>query len=269
MFRTKRGIGVARWLLSAGLAALAVIGLSVAPLASKAGAHRRLAPSALWRVVHDLCVPDRQLTGMSAPCLAVDLAGGVAVIKDPAHKTQILLVPTARITGIEDRALLAPAAPNYWRAAWRAKSLFQRRMPHKIPPPDLAIAVNSRFGRTQNQLHFHIDCVRPRVRDQLAAGQSAIGQRWSTFPSPLGWLRYRVMRLRGAQLDGSNLFALLAADRGAASHMDQETLVLIGARFTDGSSGYYLLSHRADLAHDDLASGEALLDHSCAVLRSP
>jgi CDP-diacylglycerol pyrophosphatase len=53
----------------------------------------------------------------------------------------------------------------------------------------------------------------------------------------------------------------------AAAEMGIETLVVAGAVFEDGSSGFILLSDRADPATHDPAAGESLMDHSCQVLR--
>src|SRR5277367_1180427 len=72
-------------------------------------------PHALWRVVHGLCVTDKRLSGSPAPCMAVNLAKGWAVVSDPQHATQVLLVPTSRISGIESERLQSAEGPNYWQ----------------------------------------------------------------------------------------------------------------------------------------------------------
>jgi CDP-diacylglycerol pyrophosphatase len=71
-------------------------------------------PDALWLVVHDLCVPDQRQFGSPSPCIEVDLAAGYVILKAPGGPTHFLLVPTARVTGIEDHTILASDAPNYW-----------------------------------------------------------------------------------------------------------------------------------------------------------
>src|ERR1700757_2680511 len=67
---------------------------------------------ALWTIVHDQCVPHEQRASDPAPCALVDLSGGgdrgYVVLKDPVGATQFLLIPTARVTGIESPALLEP-----------------------------------------------------------------------------------------------------------------------------------------------------------------
>jgi CDP-diacylglycerol pyrophosphatase len=250
--------------LRLGAIALAAMAWIAASRASAAD------PNALWHVVHDLCVTDVKLSGNPAPCSKVDLARGYAVLKDIRGDTQLLLIPTDRVSGIESPKLLAPGSPNYWQAAWDARPIFEKRAGRPVPREALGLAINSLYGRTQNQLHIHIDCVRPSVQRALQANQSRIGVRWSDLDEPLTGHHYRVRRLEGADFGARDPFKLLAdGDSEARAGMGRETLVAIGASFAGGRPGFILLSDRASLMPLDKAAGEELLDHSCAVLGAP
>ncbi len=224
-------------------------------------------PNALWHVVHDLCVPAMKSVHKPAPCTRVDLRAGYAVLKDIRGDTELLLIPTRRVSGIEDPQILAAGSPNYWQDAWNAKGLFEARARRPVPREDLGLAINSVYGRSQNQLHIHIDCVRPDVRDALAANLSKIGLRWSTLPVTLAGHRYRVMRLVGEAIAPRDPFMLVArGDREARADMGRETLAVFGATFARGQRGFIVLSDRADALGLDIGASEQLLDHSCAVL---
>lgn len=220
-------------------------------------------PSALWQIVHEQCVPDMQQQHDPAPCAEVALQPGYAVLKDLVGATQFLLIPTARISGIEDPAVLAPTAPNYWQAAWQARSLVDQRLGHPLRRDALALAINSAFARTQNQLHIHIDCVRVDVHDALLAHNAEIGAVWAPFSQPLAGTRYRAMRLIGEDIAPADPFRLLAASI-SANQMRYHTLVAIGADF-DGIPGFVLLDGQTDPTTSDRGSGEALEDHNCAI----
>ncbi len=70
----------------------------------------------------------------------------------------------------------------------------------------------------------------------------------------------------GEELGPADPFVLLAEGvPEAQQEMGLHTLVVIGATFADGSPGFVLLNRRADPAMGDLASGEELQDHSCAL----
>ena len=251
------------------MAVIAVVAAAV--LAACAAAHAG-DPDALWKIVSGLCVPNQQQHGEPAPCALVDLQGGVAggyvVLKDLEGATQYLVIPTARITGIEDPQLLQPGAPNYFADAWNERTYTEKAAGRPLPRDALSLAVNSSFGRSQNQLHIHIDCLRPSVQAALRRQAATIGDSWAPFPEALAGHRYRAMRVMGEALDGADPFKLLAARRpGAAAAMGEQTLVVAGALFAAGRPGFILLNDRTDLARGDRAGGEELQDHSCAIAR--
>jgi CDP-diacylglycerol pyrophosphatase len=244
-----------RWLLLAGLL--------LVPVGARAAD-----PSALWKIVSGKCVPHEQAERDPSPCSSVDIAEGVdkgfVVLKDIEGVAQFLLIPTARIGGIEDPAVLAEGATNYWAAAWRARYFVEERVHTSLPRDAVALAINSSVGRTQDQLHIHIDCIRPDVRSVLAAGLDKVGTAWAAFPVPLAGHGYRAIRINQEMLEGADPFRVLM-DADPATDMGMHTLVVVGETFADGSDGFVLLDDRADLAAGDRASGEELLDHACAI----
>jgi CDP-diacylglycerol pyrophosphatase len=243
--------------------------LALAIVVLAAPAAPASSPNALWRVVHELCVTDMKISGLPAPCLAVDLRGGWAALKDLKGRTQVLLIPTRRTTGIESPALLQPGAPNYWQDAWYARRYFERAAGREAPRQDIGMAINSRYGRSQDQLHIHIDCVRGDVRDALAAHQDEIGEHWAPLVFTLQGKHYIARRLKGAELDRRNPFKLLARDGAARADMGAQTLAVIGAEFADGQPGFYLLAAKGGVPDNPDGASEELLDHDCAVLARP
>ena len=233
-------------------------------------AVRAADPDALWKIVHNRCGPDQQRNTDPAPCAAVSLADGeahgYAILKDIRGATQFLLIPTGRIKGIESPDILAPDAPNYFAAAWAARSFMAAVLHHDLPRDEVSLAINSPHARTQEQLHIHIDCLRPDVVAALHANTAAIGPAWAPLPASLAGHPYRVRWLAETELASSDPFKLLAADVGAAA-MPQQTLVVAGAVAADGQPGFVLLADHADLATGDRAGGEELQDHDCAVAR--
>lgn len=226
-------------------AALGVIATAWAPNASAD-------PNALWTITHDQCVPNQERNGDPAPCALVDLPGRYVVVKDLVGATQFLLIPTDRVSGIESPEILAPDAPNYFAAAWRARTFVEQRAGQPIPRDQLSLAINSAADRTQDQLHIHVDCVRADVRDTLRRNISDIGPDWAPFPQPLVGQRYDAMVLAGEDIT-ANPFQLLA---GRAADMGAETLVAVGVQLTDGGPGFVLLANGVGPAH-----GEDLQDH--------
>jgi CDP-diacylglycerol pyrophosphatase len=98
-------------------AALILVSLLAATFAAAA---RR---DALWSTTK-LCAFDQQATGVPLPCLSVDLTRGFEVMElGPKH---LLLVPTARVQGVESQQLLDVNAPNYFQFGWESRSYLDK-----------------------------------------------------------------------------------------------------------------------------------------------
>lgn len=225
-------------------------------------------PDALWKIVDGQCLRHQLESGNPIPCTQIDLRpeAGFAVLKDRVGIAQFLVIPTRRLTGVESPELLSKLSPNYWDYAWRVKAAVEERLHRKLARDQVALAVNSAYGRTQNQLHIHIDCISLGVHENLRKHYAEIGSQWAPLGIVLKGHPYWAIRILGSELGDNNPFKLLAEGIPSAhQHMDRQTLVLIGATFQDGKEGFILLADHVDLAIGDRASGEELQDHDCAI----
>jgi CDP-diacylglycerol pyrophosphatase len=221
-------------------------------------------PDALWQIVHDRCVPAAEQGRPDTPCAQVDLAGRYAVLKDRVGIGQYLLIPTDRLAGIESPELVDGTAPNYWRDAWAARHFLIETVHAPLAREDIGLAINSASGRSQEQLHIHIDCMRPEVAASLKAWQPGIGAGWSDLPNPLGGHGYRAMLIADGELRDTDPFKLLYDDvRRRGDAMADQTLLLTGATLADGRPGFILLTD--EMGWNDRASAEELMDHDCTV----
>jgi CDP-diacylglycerol pyrophosphatase len=243
----------------AALAALAAIVVRLAPAAG-ADADPDADPDVLWRVVHEQCVPGQQLELDPAPCTAVDLAegesNGYAIYKDYRGASQYLLIPTARVTGIEDPVLLQSGVPNYFAEAWRARVFTEAAAGGSLPRDWIGLAVNPAVARSQNQLHIHIDCLRTDVQQALSQYGWSIGATWAALPVPLAGNSYDAVAVE--DLDTVNPFAAALADGGDPG---LSTVAVVGTG-TDAQPGFVILRSRADPAAGVLPAAELLQDHT-------
>ena len=255
-------VGLALWVLpSAGY------GQAMQQKADSHGEHRDV----LWHFIHDQCAPAASSDVYPpSPCIEVDASGIYAVFKDRNGRFQYLVLPLARISGIEDPQLQAPSAPNYLAYAWRAR-LYVEAALHQIRPRDeLSLVVNSARGRSQDQLHIHVDCVRTDVHDTLQRLLPQIGKTWQPLSEslPPHQHRYQAMWVSGEALT-VNPFKLLAASLQRGDQMALHSLVVVGARSPAGEPGFILLSGRVDPAVGDRGSGDELQDRDCAIATRP
>lgn len=224
----------------------------------------------LWRIVNEECVPNQLQKQDPKPCALVDLHGGVdkgfAIFKDIRGDEQFLLIPTARISGIESPVILAPDAPNYFADAWDARSYLDELVHQTLPRDDIGLAINSAAGRSQDQMHIHVDCVKPDVHDALQREAPSLGSQWTPVGVAFSGHHYEAMWVAGERLGANNPFKLLANGiPGAAGDMGDRTLVVIGATRANGDAGFILLEDAANPQINDRASGEELLDHACGI----
>jgi CDP-diacylglycerol pyrophosphatase len=212
----------------------------------------------LWHIVHDKCVAHEERFGTPLPCASVKQDAGYAILKDRRGIGQFLVIPTARVSGIEDPAILAPNAPNYWEPAWKATLLVDAMVDRPLPRDALSLAINSAHNRSQNQLHIHVDCLKAEVRDLLRMHGGEIGETWAHLSVPIGGHNYRAMRIQTLTQPGSTPFQVLSRLPDARADMASESLAVVGATFADGKNGFYLLETRVGPA-------EELQDHECAL----
>ena len=178
----------------------------------------------------------------------------------------MLAIPTRRITGIEDPQMLEPDAPPVFADAWGAKDLVEARLGRPLPREAVGLAINSKWARSQDQLHVHVDCVAVPVVKALAEYASALDDQWRAMTVPLQGRVYFARRVDSADLrDVAPLKLLADGVEGARAQMGAYSLAAIGASF-DGKPDFILLADQFSLEGGGHA--EDLQDHDCAIAHS-
>ena len=256
--------------LHAAVLAVLICAYAAFLLLAADAAQRNLPSSALWDVVHDICVPGQSQRHEPMPCLQVDLSGGVesgfAILRDPRGGTQFLLIPTTRISGIESPIVRGPHATNYFADAWEARTYISEALHQTLPRDGIGLAINSAVSRSQDQLHIHFSCVRADTLESLHKNAGRIGEQWAPLNVLLFGHYYMAMWVPGEDLGPSNPFKLLAERLpGATRDMGNRTLVVVGLTRADGTQGFVILADQVNKESGDLANGEELLDHACHI----
>lgn len=211
---------------------------------------------AIWRIVDQGCNGGQAAAGQAVQRprrdLQCDTARGYAILKDRCGATHFLLIPTMRRLGVESPELQAAEEPNYFALAWEQRDRSVAALGGAAPADaDVALAINSRYGRSQTQLHIHIDFLRPQVRAALRTLTVPVGAH--TTIDLMGH-HYRVDHLESL---ASSAFVQAAREWGAQTLEERARLTLAVA--ADGAGGFFLLSDRADLASLDRGHAEELL----------
>jgi len=220
-------------------------------------------PNALWNIVSQKCLPNQKQNGQPAPCSQVDEQQGFVVLKDIVGPLQFLLMPTVRISGIENPAVLNAQTPNFFSQAWQARHFMADKYGKPIDDSNISLAINSEYGRSQNQLHIHISCLLPQVKTTLSQDVGQIGYRWQNLPDKLIGHNYLARKVSPAELNEKGAFRLLAEEvPEARENMGHFGMAMIGLKGGD----FLLLASQSNLLLFNFASTEEIQDHNCAVL---
>jgi len=243
------------------------LGVALALAATGLAPAKAANPDALWTIVHTRCEVS------VAPCALVDRTGHYALLKDLNGVAQFLLIPTDKITGVEDPTLLKPETPNFFADAWAHRDVMEAKLPHAIPRNAISLAVNAETARSQNQLHIHIDCLSVAARDALTSQASAVGETWAPLAAPVAGHHFLARRIDGDTLGNFDPFREVAATlKDPASEMARQNIVVVGADFATGASvsapGFIVLTDQAPAIPMGFGGGEEVQDHTCAIAQS-
>lgn len=188
------------------------------------------------------------------------------MFKDRVGRYQYLVLPLARIPGIESPSLRKRDAPHYLADAWNARLYLEAALHKTLPRESVSLVVNSMHDRTQDQLHIHIDCIRPDVHDALQHLLPAITDHWQPLSEllPPKEGRYMARWTSGTELS-INAFKSLAASLPRGDLMERHSLVVVGAQRASGEPGFILLSSRYENPDDSSGAAETLQDRTCTI----
>jgi CDP-diacylglycerol pyrophosphatase len=200
---------------------------------------------ALWEVVRT-CVVNHTVTGFSFPCLEVNTADGeergYVVLRRPGT-LDIVLAPTKQVVGVEDPWLRTAEAPNYFGDAWNARSFFDELQRRPLSHEAVALGVNSRLTRTQDQLHIHIGCISLLARQAIVSVAPDLSDsdwtrlKWHVH-GPDVWAR----RISQSSLDGVNAFRLTEGIPDGDTKLTQMGIVVARTKPADGRVGFIVLA---------------------------
>ena len=215
----------------------------------------------LWNRVHNECEPAYVNNDNYAPCTLVDKDDNYVIYKVDNDKYQYLLLPTDKVTGVEDKSLLKDDAKNYFFFAWNVKELVSEKLDRKIKEKNISMTINPVNGRSQDQLHIHISCLAPYVREAVdKLDLSTFDESWHPFPVPLKGHNYNFKKLSLSQFKHGNIFRIVN-DKAISDkkEMQYTTIALLNV----GIDKFLLLESSGSVGN--AVSAETLQDHSCSL----
>lgn len=248
-----RGAAVAALLLALAACAGTATGHGQPATAQGSTCHLSPAPNTLLSLAR--CCAESLVSNPS--CREYNPDRQFVIVKDnaPSKPDAYLIIPVAPVTGIEDKQVFHSPVADFWQYGWEEAGRFLR-----VPDRATALAINSVEGRSQNQLHIHISCVRPDVASALE-GTRRLGhdpkQPMQLRLRPANHV-YRAIVVRDL-IRNASPFLLVAQMPGAAEAMGRQSLAVIGSRVPNT---YYVVDTVAGPGNP--GSAEELLDQTCS-----
>jgi len=216
----------------------------------------------LWKEIGGVCVPAYKTNDIYGPCAVVNLDQDYAIYKTDDDPYQYLLIPTVKVTGIEDVKLQQATEPNRFYNAWQSRGFMTQRLPKPIKEHMIALAVNSKNTRTQDQLHIHISCLSSEARKVIAGlPLNQLKGQWSEKTVEIGGYGFFYKQLSIDQLKKENIFI------AAKEKVDQEkgTFAYSGIGLVNLDPDNFLLLTGVGTEQRGIAA-ERIEDHRCVDL---
>ncbi|WP_019937928.1 CDP-diacylglycerol diphosphatase [Bordetella sp. FB-8] len=215
-------------------------------------------PDALWQIVSQSCVPSDAAGKGPGKCAKVS-PDGYALLKDIRGQGQYLLIPTARVAGMESPALSQPGAPDYFLDAWENRDFVSKALDAHVPDALMSLAINSAKGRSQNQLHIHIDCMSQAMRNALSAYDDAAPGTW--VDARLNNHFYRLMRVASATAKRVHPYDRVLKQAEAQGQAIGDHAIFMAT----APGGFFVVDgyYQARGQNANPGSAEELQDHSC------
>lgn len=227
---------------------------------------------ALWAVTDNVCMVNYHYTGHPSPCQQIYIPEGkrqgFSIIQNPRYPYHFILVPTIPVSGIESPWLFMPGRPDYFGYAWLMRYQLMSQYGRPVPEDMLGMAINSACGRSQNQLHIHLTCLREDVYRQLRAERPYIQDAWHPLPDKLLTHTYYARRVLQPTAMGIYPIASVAHYFRLTPPMLAEYGVALVPTTFSGEKGFILLATRRGWDKGNRASVESLLDKRCDILGS-
>ncbi|QLB20189.1 CDP-diacylglycerol diphosphatase [Vespertiliibacter pulmonis] len=219
-------------------------------------------PDVLRHIVMDKCVPNSMNTNSPKPCAEVNTEKGYVVLKDLNGPLQYLIMPTAKLDGMESPELLNKTTTNFLWKAWQSRHFMSEKLGKPIPENVVSLTINSAYARTQNHLHIHLSCTASDVQTTLLQQEKQIGTQWKELSTKLKGEYYMARRITAKEFEQKSPFLWLTDIPNASGEMGKYSVAV-----TPASNGdFILLATKHQWLPFNKAASEDLQDHSCKLL---
>lgn len=224
-------------------------------------AYIKINSDKLWQTINQQCIPQFKNGNLQSPCIKVDQIHRYVIYKDIKGPLHDLLLPLDKISGIESPILQQKNTENYFMRAWQNRDLFIKSANKPINEQFLSLAINSKYGRTQEQLHIHLACLKPDVYQTIKENEHAITANWQPLKERINSHQYIAIKVPASDINKISPFNYL--EKYVAEQGDNIAYYGLAMTPSTQKNEFILLASRLKLLDFNLGSAGAIQDYQC------
>ncbi|SPP31183.1 CDP-diacylglycerol pyrophosphatase [Arsenophonus endosymbiont of Aleurodicus floccissimus] len=224
-------------------------------------AYLKINSDKLWQTINQQCIPEFKNGSLQSPCIKVDQQHRYVIYKDIKGPLHDLLLPLDKISGIESPILQQKNTENYFMLAWKNRQLFIKTANKPINEQFLSLVINSKYGRSQEQLHIHLACLKAEMYQIIKENEHTITTSWQLLKQKINSHRYIAIKIPATNVNKISPFHYL--EKYAAEQGDNIAYYGLAMIPSTQKSEFILLASRLKLLDFNLGSTGAIQDYQC------
>ncbi|MFP3014278.1 MAG: CDP-diacylglycerol diphosphatase [Arsenophonus sp.] len=215
----------------------------------------------LWKAINQQCIPQFKANNLGLPCIKLDPQHRYVIYKDIYGKLHNLLLPLDKISGIENFILQQKNTENYFLLAWINRKLFINESNKPINEEFLSLAINSKYGRSQEQLHIHLACLNENVYKKIKEIEHTITNSWKPLKKKINNHKYIAIKITSANMNKTSPFNYL--HRYSTSHNHNIAYYGLAMISSSKKNEFILLATKLKLIDFNFGSASEIQDYHC------
>jgi CDP-diacylglycerol pyrophosphatase len=114
-----------------------------------------------------------------------------------------------------------------------------------VPLGSVGLAINSDLTRSQDQLHIHAECIKPRILATVRAQSAGLTDVWQPLPGLIDRSRFFARVASRDEITSGNLFTSLTQLPGTGGHLSGVTAAVISQNDADEKGVFIVLGSRS------------------------
>ncbi|MGP1958190.1 MAG: CDP-diacylglycerol diphosphatase [Arsenophonus sp.] len=220
----------------------------------------------LWKNINQKCISKFINSKLELPCIKINKQYRYVIYKDIKGILHHLFIPLDKISGIESPFLQRKNTENYFILAWKNRELFIKLLNKPFNEKFLSLAINSKYGRTQEQLHIHLACLKHQVFLKIKKNEDIITNNWKPLNEKINNHQYLAIKVSWLDINKTSPFIYLK--KYVKKHNDDIAYYGLAMIPSNQKNEFILLAIRSKFLHFNFGSAGEIQDYQCKLMNN-